>query len=81
VNNDHDRQLSKALASRIALAKEELMARMIEQGYTPAAGWRITEKIKTGVGRIDFVFCPTHLRHDTPDLEISVGIDEEGEPV
>lgn len=78
MGSDHDQNLSKALASRIAQAKEELLAQMAQRGLTPAAGWRVTEKLRTGVGRTEFVFRPTHLRHDSPDLEISVAIDEAG---
>ena len=78
MDGEHDRNLSKALASRIAQAKAQLLAGMAERGLSPAAGWRITEKLRTGVGRTEFVFRPTHLRHESPDLETSVAIDDAG---
>jgi hypothetical protein len=73
--------LAAEVVRRIAEAKEQLAARMKEEGCHPKDGWRIVEELRNTVEGTEWTFRPVHLRHASPDFCARVAIDHNGRPL
>jgi hypothetical protein len=74
--------LSSDIGSRLAAARNALLAKMHALGLTAAKGWRIVEELRHTMEGTEWTFRPMHIRETPPeDLRSSVLIDHEGRPV
>ena len=78
-----DAELAAEISRRLAEAKRELMALMVEHDLKAVDGWVILEDLRSRPEYTEYIFRPIHRRLPAPppELKTSVAIDFEGRPV
>lgn len=76
--NDPTGLLAEDLKSRLARARDELIARMAALGLTNSEGWRVREEVCSGMTGTLIVLRPMHFTKEPPDIEIAVQIGHDG---